>query len=212
VPAAEREDPPCRRRPRSPMLRCVDVHAEPSGPEGRRAVERDHGGRPRTVLVAYATKHGSTAEVARFIADRLGERGPAVDTVPARDVRGAVDGYDLVVLGGALYSGRWHREAHRFLKRHRADLDGLRIAVFGMGPRNPTPEAFAGSRAQLARALARRDWLRPMATAVFGGVDPPSRRPEKHRDARDWAAIEAWIGSLLAGGAEDAPTAVPRSA
>jgi len=188
------------------------VRAETSDPQGRSNVEPDHDGLPRKVLVAYATRHGSTEEVARFIGDRLVTRGLAVDTVPARNVRGAVDGYDLVVLGGALYSGRWHRDAHRFLKRHRAELDHRRIAVFGMGPRNPTPEAFAGSRAQLARALARRDWLRPVATAVFGGVDPPSRRPEKHRDARDWAAIEAWSGSLLAGGTEDAPTAAPRSA
>ena len=189
----------------------MEARAGRSDPQGAGAPEPDRDPLPRTALVAYATRHGSTGEVARFIGDHLGTRGLAVDTVPAREVRGAVDGYDLVVLGGALYSGRWHRDAQRFLKRHRTELDHLPIAVFGMGPRNPTPEAFAGSRAQLARALARRDWLRPVATAVFGGVDPPSRHPEKHRDARDWAAIEAWSGSLLAGGTEGAPPAAPRS-
>jgi len=190
----------------------MEVRAETSDPHGQSIPEPGQGPLPRTVLVAYATRHGSTEEVARFIADHLGRRGLAVDTVSARDVRSAVDGYDRVVLGGALYRGRWHRDAQRFLKRHRAELDNIPIAVFGMGPRNATPEAFAGSRAQLARALARRDWLRPFATAVFGGVDPPSTRPERHRDARDWAAIEAWTGSLAAAGTEGAATAVPRSA
>jgi menaquinone-dependent protoporphyrinogen oxidase len=47
-----------------------------------------------------------------------------------------------------------------------------------MGPRDTTDEAFARVVSQLARALTRRDWLTPVATAVFGGVDPPSRRPE----------------------------------
>lgn len=193
------------------MLGSVDVNVETSDPRGRNTPEPGHGHLPRAVLLAFATRHGSTAEVGRFIADHLGMRGLAVDTVHAREVRGPVAGYDLVVLGGALYSGRWHRDAQRFLKRHRGELDNLPIAVFGMGPRNPTPEAFAASEAQLKRALARRGWLRPVATAVFGGVDPPSRRPEKRRDARDWAAIEAWSGSLLAGGTEGAPTAVGRS-
>ena len=193
------------------MLGSVDVGAESSDPQGRSTPEPDRGGRVRTVLVAYATRHGSTEEVARFIAGHLGKRGLAVDTVPARDLCGGVDGYDLVVLGGALYSGRWHRDAHRFLKRHRAELNRLPVAVFGMGPRNPTPEAFAGSRAQLARALGRRDWLRPVATAVFGGVDPPSRHPERRRDARDWFAVEAWTGSLPLGVTEGAAAAAPRS-
>jgi len=190
----------------------VDAGAEPSDPQGRSSIEPDRGSLPRTVLVAYATRHGSTGEVARFIGDRLGTRGLAVDVVPARDVRGGVDGYDLVVLGGALYSGRWHRDAHRFLKRHRAELGKVPVAVFGMGPRNPTPDAFAGSRSQLARALARRDWLRPVATEVFGGVDPPSRHPERRRDARDWGVIEAWCYSVTARGTRVPTTDVPPSA
>jgi menaquinone-dependent protoporphyrinogen oxidase len=154
----------------------------------------------RSVLVAYATKHGSTGEVARFIGDLLGKHGWTVDTVPARDAPGAIAGYGLVILGGALYGGRWHRDAHRFLKHHRAELVHVPVAVFAMGPRDATGEAFSRAEAQLGRALTRRGWLTPVATAVFGGVDPPSRRADRHRDARDWTAIEAWADSVSLAG------------
>jgi menaquinone-dependent protoporphyrinogen oxidase len=43
-------------------------------------------------------------------------------------MREPVAGYGLAVLGAPLYSGRWHRDAHRFLKRHRQELAGVPVA------------------------------------------------------------------------------------
>jgi menaquinone-dependent protoporphyrinogen oxidase len=148
------------------------------------------------VLVTYASKKGSTREVAEAMAATLREDGAAVDVRPARAVkeRGDEFTWDRVIVGGALYSGRWHRDAHRFLKRHRADLADVPVAVFGMGPREDTPESWQHARAQLDRALARRAWLAPSAVAVFGGADSPERaaRLGSRRDLRDWGAIHAW--------------------
>jgi menaquinone-dependent protoporphyrinogen oxidase len=110
-------------------------------------------------------------------------------------VKEPVLGSDLVVLGAPLYSGRWHRDAQRFLKSHRDELGSVPIAVFGMGPRSGEEEGWRRSRAQLDRALAKRSWLSPVAVAVFGGVDPPRRRHER-RDLRDWTAIDAWAAQL----------------
>jgi menaquinone-dependent protoporphyrinogen oxidase len=42
---------------------------------------------PSSVLVAYATRYGSTKEVAEAISQTLGESGLAVDLQPLRDVR-----------------------------------------------------------------------------------------------------------------------------
>ena len=148
-----------------------------------------------TFLVAYASKHGSTQQVAEAIAKRLAEQGDAVDLRPAAAVRGRV-GADVVVLGGALYSGRWHRDAHRFLKRHREELALVPVAVFGMGPRSGEAEGWDRSRHQLDRALAKHQQLRPAAVAVFGGVDPEPHRGEPPRDLRDWTAIQAWADSV----------------
>jgi menaquinone-dependent protoporphyrinogen oxidase len=90
------------------------------------------------VLMAYATKNGSTRQVAESITAALREAGAQVTAPPARAVRESVSGYDLIVLGAPLYSGRWHRDAHRFLKRHQRELAAVPVAVFGMGPRNDT--------------------------------------------------------------------------
>jgi menaquinone-dependent protoporphyrinogen oxidase len=150
------------------------------------------------VLIAFATRNGSTEQVAGAITVALREAGAQVTALPARAVRETVAGYDLIVLGAPLYSGRWHPDAHRFLKRHRRELAALPVAVFGMGPRNDTEEAWQRSRDQLARALAKRDWLTPVAVTVFGGVDPPGRGKRPPRDLRDWGAIRSWGVNTLA--------------
>ena len=150
------------------------------------------------VLMAYATKNGSTQQVAEVIAATLREHGSRVALLPARAVREPVTGYELVVLGAPLYSGRWHRDAHRFLRRHRRELSGVPVAVFGMGPRSDTEDAWRRSRAQLDRALAKRGWLGPVAVTVFGGVDPPGHGKRPRRDLRNWETIRGWATQALA--------------
>jgi len=150
------------------------------------------------VLVAYATKNGSTQQVADAVAVAVRERSAQVTLLPARAAGESVAGYDLVVLGAPLYSGRWHRDAHRFLRRHRRELAAVPVAVFAMGPRTDTEEAWQRSRAQLDRALAKRDWLNPVAVTVFGGVDPPGRGKRPRRDLRSWETIHAWAAHALA--------------
>ena len=150
------------------------------------------------ILVAFATKAGSTEEVAAAIADALRKSGNIVDLRRARDVGEPVSRWGCIVLGAPIYSGRWHRDAHRFLRRHRGELEGVPVAVFGMGPRSPEQEAWQRSRSQLDRALAKRSWLTPVAKIVFGGADPPKRRQATRRDLRDWAAIEKWAREISA--------------
>ena len=145
-----------------------------------------------TVLVAFATKDGSTREVAEVIANRLRETGADVVVEPARACRDSVAERDLVVLGAPLYSGRWHRDAHWFLRRHRRELHDVPFAIFGLGPRNSTDDAWERSRAALDRAIAKHAWLGPDLVSVFGGVDPPKRATKPRRDLRDWSVIDAW--------------------
>jgi menaquinone-dependent protoporphyrinogen oxidase len=155
------------------------------------------------VLMAYATRNGSTRQVAEAIAVALREAGVQVTALPARTIRESAAGYDLIVVGAPLYSGRWHRDAHRFLKRHRRELAAVPVAVFGMGPRNDAEDAWRRSHAQLDQALARHEWLAPAAVTVFGGVDPPRRGKRPRRDLRDWRAIDAWATEVLTMAARD---------
>jgi menaquinone-dependent protoporphyrinogen oxidase len=148
------------------------------------------------ILVAYATKHGSTQEVAEAIAASLREQGLDVDVERAENVHD-MTGYVGVVLGGALYMGRLHEHALRFLRRYRTSFDTVPLALFGMGPRTLEASDVLRSGAQLQAGLSKAPGVTPIAAAVFGGVIDPeklhfpfSRMPAS--DARDWDAIEAW--------------------
>jgi menaquinone-dependent protoporphyrinogen oxidase len=157
------------------------------------------------VLVAYATKYGSTQEIAGVVAEALRERGLETDVRPARDVS-SLDGYSAVVLGAALYMHRWHRDVVRFVSRHHTELARLPVAVFAVGPVNDTTQEFGDAREQLDHVMARWEWLSPASVAVFGGRFDPARLrfPGAARllstvpatDIVDPAAIGAWAHSL----------------
>jgi menaquinone-dependent protoporphyrinogen oxidase len=68
-----------------------------------------------TVLVTYATKHGSTHEIAEAIANTLVNRGIPTDAV-AVDTIADVGLCEAVVLGSAVYMGRWLKEATEFAR------------------------------------------------------------------------------------------------
>ena len=161
------------------------------------------------ILVAHATKKGSTREVAEAIAVTLAEQGRGVDVRAADEVRN-LDAYTGVVLGGALYTGRWHGDARDFLKRHWSALESMALAVYAMGPKTLDKADVAGSRAQLDAALAKTPNVTPTLIAIFGGVvDPQNLRFPFNRlpasDARDWKAIRQFAeqaGSLFAQSAQ----------
>ena len=154
------------------------------------------------VLIAYASKHGTTREVAESIAGTLEERGLAVDLEEAGRVRDIAQ-YEAVIVGGGLYMGKWHGDARRLLERHRTELMEKRLAVFGMGPDSLEESKVAESRKQLDRALAATPELEPIAVTIFGGaLKPETWRFPFNRlpayDARDWDAIHVWADEIAA--------------
>ncbi len=161
-----------------------------------------------SVLVGYATRYGSTQEVAEAVAATLRECGLAVDIQPMREVRSLAE-YSAVVLGAPLYMFRWHKDALRFLSRHREALTQRPVAVFALGPvHDPYDEKeWQDSRAQLDKELAKFPWFTPVAVEMFGGkFDPAKLRfpinllagQEPASDVRDWTAIRAWASNLAA--------------
>ncbi|HEX6288134.1 MAG TPA: flavodoxin domain-containing protein [Herpetosiphonaceae bacterium] len=160
------------------------------------------------ILIAYATRYGSTQEVAEVIAATLRQQGLVADLQPMGSVQ-TLDGYGAVVLGAALYMFHWPKDALRFLSRHRAALTERPVAVFALGPvHDPHDEQeWQASRAQLDQELARFPWLTPIAVALFGGTfDPAKLRFPMNwlagkapaSDARDWTAIRSWAHDLAA--------------
>ncbi|MEU3644881.1 flavodoxin domain-containing protein [Lentzea sp. NPDC034063] len=85
------------------------------------------------ILVAYATKMGATKEIAELIAARIRSASHEVVVLDAADV-GSVEPYKAVVLGSALYAGRWRREAVKLLTRNEKLLRTRPLWLFHSGP------------------------------------------------------------------------------
>ncbi len=154
------------------------------------------------ILVGYASRHGSTAEVAACVANVLGAAGHDVRLEELDAIgRDGLEAVDAVVVGAPLYTGRWHASARRFLRRQHSALATLPVAVFALGPVHDDEDERAHAREQLAHALAHERWLEPRSVAVFGGrIDPNALSFPLNRmaaaDARDWDVIEEWTRSL----------------
>ena len=124
-----------------------------------------------TVLVAAASKYGATAEIAEAIGRALREGGVAADVRPVEQA-GDLAGYAGVVLGSAVYVGRWLEPGRRFVDEHAEELAAKPTWLFSSGPVGDPPKPGA---AELLLAL---------------------RVPEG--DFRDWAEIAAWA-TMIAG-------------
>jgi menaquinone-dependent protoporphyrinogen oxidase len=79
-------------------------------------------------LLVYATKHGSTRDVAEAVATELRATFAEVDVREAAAAPPPA-GYDAVVVGGPMIMG-WHKAARKYLKRHRSQLSDLPFALF----------------------------------------------------------------------------------
>ena len=159
--------------------------------------------RPTRVLVAFASKHGSTAEIAEAIAGELRKRGLDADCLPAGAVED-VAGYDAVVLGSAVYMKRWEHDARRLLRRRADALAARPFWIFSSGPFGKDPDPAWSEPPKVvkdAERLGVRDHV------VFGGRLPPEPKgfiergiarntPPEMADLRDWGQIRRWAASV----------------
>ncbi len=168
---------------------------------------------PSSILVAYASKYGSTQEVAEAIAAELRKEGATVTLERAQAVK-TLEGYRAIVLGAPIYIGALHKDALNFLRQHRQELEKRPIAVFALGPTHDDEQERQESRAMLDKELAKFPWLTTVTVEMFGGkYDPHKLRfPDSliatlpasplhgapAGDVRDWGAIRAWAKSLVA--------------
>ena len=89
------------------------------------------------VLVAAATRHGATYELAEAIGSVIAAHGLSVDVRHLDEVENA-SAYDALVLGSAVYMGRWTKEARAFLERHERVVATRPTWLFSSGPINGT--------------------------------------------------------------------------
>lgn len=163
----------------------------------------------KRILVAYATRTGSTVGVAEAIGRTLGERGFAVDVRPVRDDPDPA-AYQAVILGSAINGGRWLPEALEYAANHRQALQPLPTALFCVHAMNLGADA-----ASVRRRKAYLDPVRPLLPAAheafFAGMGMDEKTGPLLRwvvrtfnlvaegDCRDWTKIRAWGQAVFAG-------------
>jgi menaquinone-dependent protoporphyrinogen oxidase len=170
-------------------------------PEGATAVMEGVGSMGSRVLVAYATKMGSNAEIAEAIASVLVEAGHEAVAAPARTVKD-VDDFDAIVLGSALYAAHWQRDANRFVARRRDVLRGKRLWLWSSGPLDWT--LAVKDLPPAANVLEIMGDVPFVGHRTFGGrldpslpgVDDQILKTHQQGDFRDWDAIRDYAAQI----------------
>jgi menaquinone-dependent protoporphyrinogen oxidase len=155
------------------------------------------------VLVTYGSKRGGTEGLATMVADALRQEGLAVEVTPARLVR-RLERYDAVVVGGALYAFRWHRDARRFVKRHAGELRGLPTYLFSSGPLDDS--ATTKDIPPVKGVQALMDSIGAHGHVTFGGRLAPDAKgfpasAMAKKNAGDWRDVDqvrAWVRGITA--------------
>jgi len=158
----------------------------------------------KRILVAYASKYGSTGGVAEAIGKELCNRGAAVDVLLTKNAS-QLDSYHGVVVGSPVYAGNWLSAAIDFLKTNSDALSKVPVAYFQvcMTVRQQTEKNMKKAVAYLDSVLKEIPQIKPVATGIFAGAVDYSKlsaiekrilkfRGVPEGDFRDWQAIQAW--------------------
>lgn len=110
------------------------------------------------ILVTVASKHGATAEIGAWVAEALVAGGIAAETRDPDDVA-TIDGFDAVVVGSAVYAGRWLDAAKAFVERLGPDLRARPVWLFSSGPAGDPlkPDGDPADAAPMMEATAARE-------------------------------------------------------
>jgi len=152
------------------------------------------------VLVTVASKHGSTAEIGKAIAEKLTVEGHQVDLIEPMEVRD-VTPYDAVVLGSGVYIGHWIETAREFADHYAPALREKPVWIFSSGPLGTKPAEDPVDVSKVIALLAPREHrvfygalergkLGFAERAIIGMVHAP------YGDYRDWDEIRTWAHGI----------------
>lgn len=154
------------------------------------------------MLVAVSSKHGSTNEIADCIGGVLTRRGLECAVAAAEDV-GDLSGFDAIVLGSAIYAGRWRKEGRELAGRIQTLDRRPLIWLFSSGPLGdpPLPEEDpidAPSLIEQTGAIEHRVFAGSLDKSTLGFAEKAivSTIHAPEGDFRDWEEIESWAESV----------------
>jgi menaquinone-dependent protoporphyrinogen oxidase len=172
---------------------------------------------PGRILVAFASRGGSTAEIATAIGKELTEAGYSVDVTEMNSIS-SLSGYHGVVIGAPLYMGNLVKDVTKFVGRHKGTLTTLPVASFAVGL-TPVSEKVGNVDHAMECLHTSLAPIKPVGTILFAGKLDPAKLGFIQRkmmelgkvpsgDFRDWKLIAAWARDLpakmgLAAGTKD---------
>jgi len=166
----------------------------------------------KKILVAYDTTHGSTAHVAERIGRELCSQGFQVDVRLAGNVT-AIDAYDAVIIGSAIYQFNWLPDALRFMNKNQSILSDKPTAVFIVcsAMSEDTPENRASVKQSFVDPVLKKyPDIKPLTIGLFGGAVDFTRNEytlfekfvlrilgkilgfKDKADWRNWDEIDSW--------------------
>jgi menaquinone-dependent protoporphyrinogen oxidase len=157
----------------------------------------------KKVLVAYASKYGSTEQIAERIGLRLKKAGLDVDIRP---VKAVIDpsAYSALLLGSGVYAGFCLKPAADFLKKQESALSKMPVWLFSGGPTgegDPSEMMDGYTLPDNLKEVAER--IIPKGVAFFHGAIDMDKLKFAEKliiralkaplgDFRDWDMIHAW--------------------
>lgn len=153
------------------------------------------------VIVAYASRMGSTREIAEVVADELRQTDHTVTIAPC-SVAPDTAGFDAAIIGSALYGRRWLPDAEHYVRRQARDLMNRPTYLFQSGAcRVAAPGVTPMASPRAVRRIIHRAGLADPVT-FSGRIDPTQPRPLRltpwkttsvvSGDVREWNVIRAW--------------------
>ena len=156
-------------------------------------------------LVVYGSKRGGTQGLAEMLGEAFAEQGVEVTVRPAADKAADLASYDVVVVGGAVYMSRWHKDSRRFVRRAAPVLRTKPVWFFSSGPigEESPPAAVIGPTGQVEALM---DSVKARGHRTFGGRLAPDARgfpasamaKNMAGDWRDPGEVQMWAKEILA--------------
>ena len=180
---------------RAPQIEAPEFHLTKDNPMKNR------------ILIAYATRAGSTAEIGAALGENLYALGFEVDVTPVK-ANPSLEGYDAVILGSAIRMANWLPEAVDFIKTNQSELSALPLAFFTAHLMN-TGEDEASRASRLAYLDTVRGLIsHPVEEVYFAGkmdyaklsfLDRTISKMIKSEEAdrRDWEQIRNWVPQMV---------------
>jgi menaquinone-dependent protoporphyrinogen oxidase len=167
------------------------------------------------ILITYASRSGSTAEIAEAIAERLSQCGTQVEVLPMQEVKD-LSAYWAVIAGSPIRNSKWLPEAMQFVETHRSVLSQKPFATFTVSITLAMSNSDQYRKVVAGWIQPVRAQVRPVSEGLFAGRLDFNRLPFNwdtlklravvalgifpKEDRRDWKAVSQWadgIHSLL---------------